>query len=167
MGHEILWPFATKQKAVRYYLKYGVVTEFHAWTKTYVLQFRDGSHFDIQPEILDAATTRHDDIVAGEEVPFSLGSEEPVMVLFTALHIHHAVCEKNAIPSHVPGTPDDAPKINTDCTTIDTATMDETETTTDETDASMNDETPQEDATKQVTVQHVSLEIPGWKGTCS
>jgi hypothetical protein len=101
---------ATKQKAHRYYLKYGVVTEYHAWTTTYVLQFRDGSHFDIQPEILDAATTRHDEILAGEKVPFTLNVDSPVMVSFTALHIHHAVCEKKAFPSHIPGTPDDTPK---------------------------------------------------------
>jgi hypothetical protein len=167
VGREILWPFATKQKAVKYYLRYGVVTEFHAWTKTYVLQFRDGHCLDIQPEILDAATTRHDDIVAGEEVPFNLDSDDPVMVLFTALHIHHAVCEKNAIPFHIPETPVNDPEQNTDCTTNENDTKDATNTTIDETEASPNDETSLKDAKKEDAVLTVSLETSVWKGTGS
>jgi hypothetical protein len=122
---------------------------------------------DIQPEILDAATTRHDDIVAGEEVPFNLDSDDPVMVLFTALHIHHAVCEKNAIPFHIPETPVNDPEQNTDCTTNENDTKDATNTTIDETEASPNDETSLKDAKKEDAVLTVSLETSVWKGTGS
>jgi hypothetical protein len=159
VGREILWPFATTQKAHRYYLKYGVVTEYHAWTTTYVLQFRDGSHLDIQPEILDAAITRHDDILAGDETSFTLNEDSPVMVSFTALHIHHAVCEKKAFPSHIPGTPDDTPKLTTDSNANEEASNDVTDA-----EACANDETPLGTGTPLQTVPHVTVEIPDCKG---